>query len=197
MTAFSAFVLAGGKSLRMGSEKAELVLGGAPLLEIATRKALALTGTVFIVGSRTKFGSEAIEDIFPERGPLGGIHAALSHSQTELNLMFAVDLPFAPVDFLRLLWKRAEDSAALVIVPRIASGWQPLCAIYRREFRDFAEESLKAGRNKIDPLFSKVAVEILDEAALQTAGFSPAIFDNLNTPEDFAGAQLRFERERS
>lgn len=192
----SAFVLAGGKSSRMGSDKAELRLSGAPLLEIATRKALALTPQVYVVGPKPKFGSEAIEDIFLNRGPLGGIHAALSASRSELNLMLAVDLPFVPLEFLQLLQQRSERSAALVVVPRTAHGWQPLCAIYKTQFRDFAEQALSSGHNKIDSLFASRPVEVLDESDLQTAGFTPAIFDNLNTPEDFAGAQVRFEKEK-
>ena len=180
----------------MGSDKAELRLSGAPLLEIATRKALALTSQVYVVGPKPKFGSEAIEDIFPDRGPLGGIHAALSASHTALNLMLAVDLPFVPLEFLQLLQHRAERSGALVVVPRTPSGWQPLCAIYRTQFRELAEQSLNAGHNKIDSLFASASVEVLDESDLKTAGFTPAIFDNLNTPEDFARAQPRFEKEK-
>lgn len=197
MAELSAFVLAGGKSSRMGLEKATLLLGGVPLLEIATRKVLALTQKVFVVGPRSKFGAEAVEDIFAQRGPLGGIHAALSASQTELNLMLAVDLPFVTVEFLRFLQQQAESSSALVIVPRTESGWQPLCAVYRRDFRQAAEQALKARRNKIDSLFAMVPIRIINEQELLNAGFAPAIFDNLNTPEDFARAQLRFGKEQS
>src|SRR5579864_1959006 len=150
MAELSAFVLAGGKSSSMGVEKATLMLDGVPLLEIATRKALALTQKVYVVGLRTRFGADAIEDVFPGQGPLGGIHAALSASHTEMNLVLAVDLPFVTIEFLRFLQRHAESSSAMVVVSRSASGWQPLCAAYRRDFRAAAEQALKTGHNKID-----------------------------------------------
>lgn len=192
MAELSAFVLAGGKSSRMGSDKATMLLGGVPLLEIATRKALALTESVFVVGPRSRFGAHAIEDVFPERGPLGGIHAALSQSSTELNLMLAVDLPFVPVPFLQLLQRQAVSSRALVVVPRLPSGWQPLCALYKKAFCASAEQALTAGRNKIDALFASLPIRVIDQAEIEAAGFTPAIFDNLNTPEDFERARLSF-----
>ena len=181
----------------MGAEKATLRLGGIPLLEIATRKALALTQEVHVVGARAKFGEDAIEDVFPGQGPLGGIHAALCSTSTEMNLVLAVDVPFVPVEFLRFLRRRAESCSALVVVPRSRHGWQPLCAIYRQGFREAAEQALKAADNKIDMLFARVAIQIIDEQEVQDAGFSPAIFDNLNTPEELARAQTRLRKEQS
>ena len=184
-------MLAGGKSTRMNSDKPLLRLAGHPLLEIATRKALAVSDAVFIVGPRSKFGPEAIEDVFPDCGPLGGIHAALAGSRAELNLMLAVDLPFMEIEFLRYLRREAELSYAIVTVPRMDSGWQPLCAIYRSGFLNSAEEALRAGHNKIDALFNQLPLRIVDQAELQKAGFTPAMFDNLNTPEDLARAERR------
>src|SRR5947209_11627265 len=175
----------------MNSDKPLLRLAGRPLLEIATRKALAITDAVFIVGPRSKFGPQAIEDVFPDRGPLGGIHAALASSSAELNLMMAVDLPFMEIEFLRYLRREAELSSAVVTVPRMDSGWQPLCAIYRYGFLASAEQALRTGHNKIDALFNQLPLRIVEQAELQKAGFTPAMFDNLNTAEDLARAERR------
>jgi molybdenum cofactor guanylyltransferase len=185
------FILAGGKSSRMGAEKAELRLQGRSLLELAREKLQAVTPKVFVVGPKTKFGSQAIEDVFPDHGPLGGIHAALTSSAAALNLMLAVDLPQLPATLLQYLLHEADCSKAIVVVPRIAGGWQPLCAVYRRAFLPIATVALEAGRNKIDALFNNLQLRIVDEEELIQAGFSAAHFENLNTPEELEQARSR------
>ena len=185
------FVLAGGESTRMGSDKAFLQLGDETLLARSLRLASAVCAEVRIVGSAARFAGHGtvLEDIFPKRGPLGGIHAALSSSLTDLNLMLAVDLPFIEASFLEYLVARARRCDALVTVPRAGGGWQPLCAVYRRAFAQTAEAALAQGKNKIDALFATVKTEVVDEVELTRAGFSPSMLRNLNTPEDWNWAQ--------
>lgn len=186
----TAFIIAGGKSSRMGEDKAFLQFEGKSLLQ----RALQLAGNVgdtHIVGSAKKFGRFApvIEDIFQERGPLGGIHAALRSTQTELNLMLAVDLPFVRSEFLRYLVECSHESGAIVTVPRCEKTFQPLCAVYRREFASVAEKSLEAKRNKVDASFSGLKLRVIDEQELAAEGFSADMFRNLNTREDWERAK--------
>jgi phospholipid/cholesterol/gamma-HCH transport system ATP-binding protein len=191
----SAFILAGGKSTRMGADKAFLEFEGLTLLARALELAGSVTPQVSIVGSREKFARFApvVEDIFPDRGPLGGIHAALRFSVTELNLMLAVDMPLVPQTFLQYLLDQARIArGAWVVIPRADGRLQPLCAIYRREFAGAAENALRAGNNKIDLLFNSLPARVIDEKQLQAAGFSSAIFRNLNTPEE-----LEAERQKN
>ena len=187
----TAFVLAGGKSSRMGSDKAFLQLGDETLLAHALKLARAVTGDIKIVGDAGKFSvfGEVVEDIYRDRGPLGGIHAALSTSSTELNLMLAVDLPFVDANFLQYLLARARECQAMVTLPRAAGGLQPLCAVYRRAFAEVAEESLRNGRNKIDSLFAKIRTCVIEEQELMRDGFSSQMFRNLNTPDDLEDAR--------
>lgn len=183
----SAFILAGGKSTRMGTDKAFLQLDGRTLLSRTLEVARSLTSNVHIVGDRDKFVPFApvVEDLFPGCGPLGGIHAALRASQTELNVVLAVDNPFVSHALLQFLVTKATNSPSSgVTVPRADGGLQPLCAVYRRSFADAAEQALRAGRNKIDALFQQTDTQIIQEAELEHAGFSPRIFRNLNTPEE-------------
>jgi len=191
----TAFVLAGGKSSRMGSDKAFLRLGDETLLSQALKLTSAVVSEVCIVGDAQKFAAfgRVVEDVYREGGPLGGIHAALSGSTTDLNLMLAVDLPFVTQGLLRYLLSRALESGAMVTVPRSGSGVQPLCAVYRRGFAEVAEQSLLEGKNKIDSLFAKVGTCVIEENELVRAGFSREMFRNLNTPEEFEKAN----RERS
>jgi len=187
----TAFVLAGGKSSRMGRDKAFLELGADTLLAKGLKLAGAVSPDVRIVGDLKKFGSfgQVIEDVYRDCGPLGGIHAALSTSTTDLNLMLAVDLPFVSSELLEYLVLRARESGATVTVPRAGKRLQPLCALYRRLFANVAEQSLRAGKYKIDALFAKVETRVIEEDELTQAGFSVAMFRNLNTPEEVERAK--------
>ena len=192
-TDVAAFVLAGGKSTRMGTDKAFVVLDGRTLLARALELARSVTDNVRIVGDRAKFAAFApvVEDVFPGCGPLGGIHAALGASSAKLNLMLAVDVPFVSVEFVQYLIERAGSSSAIVTVARVGGGWQPLCAVYRREFADAAENALQQGRYKIGALFGAADTLGLEEEELKRAGFSPTMFRNLNTPAELAEASVR------
>ncbi|MFZ0956621.1 MAG: molybdenum cofactor guanylyltransferase [Candidatus Sulfotelmatobacter sp.] len=186
----AAFVLAGGKSTRMGADKAFVMLEGRTLLARSVELARSVTDNVRIVGSAEKFAAFApvVEDVFRECGPLGGIHAALRASEAELNLMLAVDVPFVPAELLRYLVARARGSDALATVPRAGGGWQPLCAVYRREFAEVAEKALREGRYKIGAVFDVVRTQGVGEEELVASGFSCGAFRNLNTQEELEAA---------
>jgi molybdenum cofactor guanylyltransferase len=187
----TAFILAGGKSSRMGEDKAFLRLGGRTLLEIAQGLAAEVCSNIVVVGDRARFGPAAIEDIYPGSGPLGGIHAALSATKSDLNLVVAVDTPFLEPKFLRWILHRAATTHAIVTVPRLAAGFQPLCAVYRRSFKIFAEGALKAGKFKIDSLYEKVRTYPITDAELNHLAFDSRMFDNLNTRAEFDRARTR------
>jgi molybdopterin-guanine dinucleotide biosynthesis protein A len=129
-----------------------------------------------------------VVDEFAEHGPLGGIHAALRSSTSDLNLILAVDMPFVQERFLKYLVCEAEKRDAVATVPKAAGNWQPLCAVYRKAFADLAESALRSGRNKIDPLFKEALVRVITDDELEQAGFGAELFRNLNTPEDLRAA---------
>ena len=187
----SAFVLAGGRSARMGRDKAFVELAGRALLDRALDACRPLCPALGIVGSRQKFGDRgpAIEDIFPERGPLGAIHAALSHTTTSYNLVLGVDLPFVTTGFLRFLVEQAWASGADVTVPRAGGGFHPVCAVYHRRFRDVAQAALERGENKLDALFAQVSTRIIEESELEPFALGARMFENLNTREDLERAE--------
>jgi molybdopterin-guanine dinucleotide biosynthesis protein A len=191
MSAISAFILAGGKSSRMGTEKAFLDWAGGPLLMHMLVLATQVAGQVKIVGDRAKFAAFAplVEDTYPGCGPLGGIHAALMNSDAELNLILGVDLPFLDAALLNYLVSQAEDSRAVATVPFAAGHYQTLCSIYRKEFSATAEQALQAGKYKIDALFPKVSLRLVDEKELAGAGFNITAFRNLNTPDEWERAK--------
>ena len=188
------FILAGGNSTRMGRDKAFVGFDGCTLLARALDLVRSVTSNVCIVGAQEKFSGFApvVEDIFRDRGPLGGIHAALRSSVTELNLMLAVDMPFVASAFLQYLISEARTAGgASVIVSQSDDRWQPLCAVYRRSFADAAEKALHAGRNKIDLLFDEAETRVIGKVELDRMGFSSSMFCNLNTLEELEEQQRR------
>lgn len=187
----SAFILAGGKSSRMGSDKAFLELNGLSLLARALALATKLTEQVRIVGDAAKFVpfEHVLADVYPGRGPLGGVHAALASSQSEFNLILGVDLPFLHVQVLKFLLAQAKASNAVVTVPFVDGHYQTLCAVYRKQFLAIAESALAEGRNKIDALFPKVVLRVVDEPELTIAGLNLSAFRNVNTPEEWERAK--------
>jgi molybdenum cofactor guanylyltransferase len=182
----TAFILAGGKSTRMGSNKALATFGRQTLLEHAIKLVRALSPEVLIVGPAAIYSGygAVVEDTFRDRGPLGGIQAALQASATELNLILAVDMPLIEARFLKYLANHARASTATVTVPRTGEGWQPLCAVYRQEFGRVAERSLREGRNKIDDLFTLVETRVVGPEELAKLRLSEKMFQNVNTPKD-------------
>ncbi len=171
----------------MGSDKALLTVGNQTLLERALHTAAAVANTVFIAGPRDRYAQygDVVEDVFPDCGPLGGIHAALCITQTELNLMLAVDTPSIGPGFLAWLLQQARASGEFAVVPEALGGLQPLTAIYHRPLRVMAEQALKSGDYKIGHLFSLVPTRHISEAEIRAAGFSPMLFRNVNTVEEY------------
>jgi molybdenum cofactor guanylyltransferase len=205
----SGFVLTGGRSTRMGRDKAGLALNGRTLLEQALDVLRQVTGEVCILGSKqlyTNHGARVIEDIYAGCGPLGGIHAALSHTRTDFNLITAVDTPFLAPEFLSYLAERAMKAHAVVTTPEIAGYRQPLCSVYSRDFLTIAEAALIAPQKhsppsrgdaeksrdyKIVPLFPEPGTLVINEAEMARFAFSPDMFENLNTLEDLERARKR------
>jgi len=183
----AAILLAGGKSSRMGANKAFLNFAGQSLLDRALGVLRKACGSVTIVGDPVALASFgiAVGDVFPNCGPLGGIHAGLSASSAEFNVVLAVDMPFVTSELINFLLAAAEDKNAVVTVPRTRTGLQPLCAVYRREFASTAERALREGEYKVDAAFANLPLRIVDEGELAGAGFSENSFFNVNSPEDW------------
>jgi molybdenum cofactor guanylyltransferase len=199
-------VLAGGRSTRMGRDKARLVVDGCTLLEHMLRKLRSLGMEPRICGSRGDLAglAEVIPDNFSQCGPLGGLEAALAVSDAELNLFVPVDLPELPVEFLRWLSARAEASHAAATIPRWGAREQPLCAVYHRRLLGGLRESLAGGRRKVIDAVRAAAsglregVDVFDVECVAATGpadwpLEPPVrdwFRNINTPAEYEALQL-------
>ena len=179
------FLLAGGQSSRMGSDKALLTLGGRSLVERGLQTLGTVCAEVAILSSNPElelFG-RLIPDALPGCGPLGGIVAALESSEFAWNLVLAVDVPFLPVAALKMLLFAAATSQSMAVIPEVGGQPQPLCALYAKAAAPVLRKELEAGHWKVT-------------AAIKAAGevtFAPfhraEWFRNLNTPADFAEAE--------
>lgn len=196
------FVLAGGRSSRMGQDKALLQVGGRSLVEVALDKLRSIgVDTPRIAGARADLSSHApvVPDLHPGCGPLSGIEAALAASSQPLNLFLPVDMPLLPARFLSWMLVRAEITGALVTVPGFNGRPQPLCAVYHRDLLPLIGASLVAGNYKVMSVMSAAPSQMVDlfdverlaSTDFELLGFSALPlyrwFHNCNLPEDMVG----------
>ncbi len=183
----SAFVLAGGKSSRMGADKALLPLSDGNFLTVALRNARSVCPDPIIVGDSIRYRKygEVVEDRFTGCGPLGGIHAALYATRDEWNLILSVDLPMMTPEFLRWLVGEAVAGDKLVTVPRLHGRSETLCAVYRKSILPVVERALMAGDFKVGQIYSALPVRYVSEEEIGAAGFREDIFRNVNAPDDY------------
>ena len=177
----------------MGEQKAFKQIAGKSLMDYAVAQGHSIAEDVFIVGDKIMFGAygRIVNDIFPNCGPLGGIHAALDRTKTEFSLILALDTPFLTKTFLHFLNAQAQESEKMVTVTQLQGGYNPLGAIYRKGFFHVADAALKANNLKIDGLFPPSDTLVISEAELIMQRFNLGMFENINTPEDFEQASQR------
>ncbi len=183
---FSAVILAGGKSSRMGRDKAFLEIGGQTLLarQIEIVRA-AGASEVFISGRAevdySSFGCRVLKDNFPDAGPLAGIEAALVTATNPLLLVLAVDLPTMTVEFLQRLRRGcAENTGA---IPRLDGSLEPLAAFYPKALQPLAKTLLCAGKNAVAG-FAQRCVQTGHAQFFDLPAGDIKIFANWNSPAD-------------
>lgn len=187
------FILVGGQSSRMGSDKSQLVFGKRTGVERIAAALRPLTAIVRLVGSHVQVESRGLEnvpDTYERWGALGGICAALGACQSEWAVVVACDLPLVSRDlFLRLsdLIRQSDPQTLDAIVPIQADERpQPLCGIYRRQTCFSAAEKLIAeGEHKPRALLERVRTRWVEFQELADLPGSEHFFLNVNTPDDF------------
>lgn len=194
---FSGFVLVGGKSLRMQTDKAFLEIGGATFVERAVktlatvcenRVAVVLNQTQRHFIERLPADVAPVFDVFEDRGALGGVHAALTNCATKYALILAVDLPKVTPEALENLVNITLSSNKFVaVVPRQTDGEaQPLCAVYHARYCLPALENLMKQNDSasVRDFLELVAPRYVNQNKL-TGDDAANIFFNVNQPADF------------
>lgn len=177
------FVLVGGKSGRMGRDKALLPYRGVTLAEHIAALVQAAAGSVTLAGDPERFRGlpyPLVADVHPGNGPLGGVETALRSSAARWNLIVACDMPSVTVEFLAWLLDSAETCGGECLVPISRSGRpEPLCAVWDRSCLDAVTRALSRGVRRMTE-----ALETVRAVRRQAAG--DIWFENLNTPEELA-----------
>jgi molybdopterin-guanine dinucleotide biosynthesis protein A len=184
-------ILAGGKSRRMGRDKAFLPFGKGLLIERVIEVIQQVTADVILITNTPEqyqcFGLPMFADIIPEAGSLGGIYTGLVSSKTPYSLCLACDMPFVKPEFLRFLCDMAVE--ADVVIPRNAEDFQPLCAVYSQACHEPIRQRIEAGRLKITGFFDQVRVRVIDGELLARYDPHDVMFFNANTPEEYEKAR--------
>lgn len=203
----SGFVLAGGRSSRLGQDKALLPWNregnSQTLLDHAITRLIRVCNTVSICADRDDLHrTEAvIPDALPGSGPLGGIVAALEQSTTEWNVFLAVDLPLLPVEVLEALVVRVqptEQNAAsagslplehiVCVIPQLEDLPQPLCGLYRRTLAPGLRRALTAGNLKIMAALRETVRNLASRSELQSE--NPALCIELWDAAGFSATMM-------
>ena len=184
------FVAAGGRSRRMGRDKALLPWGGGTLLDHAVARLRAVSSEVRVLsGSEARYGDRGLPvdlDSEPEAGPLAGLAAALAVAAPRPALLLAVDMPFVTRELLRGLRDALPGWDA--VVPATDAGPEPLCAAYAAACLEPVRAALAAGERKMTAFWGGVRVRMLAGADLDRFGDPDRLFRNLNHPSDYAAA---------
>ena len=201
MLEIEGFILVGGASSRMGTDKALLELGGRPFVERISAALSSITTKTSLVGPPERIGHSRaaalpiVPDVHVEWGALGGLHAALASCRAEWAAVVACDLPFVTGElFVRLASLRQNFDAVVPVQPDGRA--QPLCALYRAEVaRDLAEELIAAGERRPRSLLERMRTRMAAFDELSDLEGSSDFFINVNTPEDLAKAIRRERRD--
>ena len=192
----SGFVLVGGRSRRMGQDKALLPFQGRSLFQHAVELLRPHAAQVTLLGSPARYGDFGIP-VLPDRrsgrGPLEALCTGLENSPCEWNIFLACDLPFLEGRFVQFLIERALASEAQAVVPRTDDGWQPLCAAYHRGCLAVMQQSPEEEPSGIAARLGRLRVQALATDELLRVGFSPRMFKNINTTEDWKEVQRELE----
>ncbi|MBC6938250.1 MAG: molybdenum cofactor guanylyltransferase [Chloroflexi bacterium] len=184
-------ILAGGRSRRMGSDKALLVLKGKPVLRhVIERAALHGAAIILIANEPEKYASFGLP-IFPDvklgAGSLGGLYTALAHSPTDYALCVACDMPLLNTNLLIYLAGLREGYDA--VVPRIEGRPEPFHAVYRKTCLESIRSRLERGQLRVSDFYQDVSTRYIEEADLRQIDPELHSFLNINTPDDLARLQ--------
>jgi len=172
------FILAGGKSARMGRDKALLDWHGRTLLHHMTELISHVADEVHVIG-RGRF-----PDRLPGLGPLSGIATALETSATDANLVVAVDLPKLTQEFLKYLTSEAEQANDPLTACKIGSEF-PLCIVIQRRLLPEIQRRLASQDLSVHALIENSPSRLICEPELLSAGFNASLFRNINTEQDY------------
>ena len=186
------FVLAGGKSIRMGKDKAFLPFENKTLLENAVQTVGQISQNRVKIVLNNQSQNDKVANLLPNilcifdsiknRGALGGIHAALKNSQSDWTIILACDLPFVKPKVIEKLLENVSTNLSAVVPKQFDGKLQPLCAVYKTAVCLPILEKLFAENESVS---AKTLIENLESKIISADNFDSATFLNINTPSDY------------
>ncbi len=191
---FTLIVQAGGKSTRMGKDKALLPFLGRPLIERIINRVSSLGDELIVITNNVEdyqfLNLPLYPDVIPNRGALGGLYTALSVSAGSLVGVIGCDLPFVSAPLLEHLKNILVETGADAALPSTEGGLEPLHAVYRRETcLPIVKSAIEADMWKMIAWHAQADVHILSPRETRRYAPNPRTFWNLNTPEEFRVAE--------
>ena len=192
----TSIVLAGGTGTRLGKNKLLEVVGGRPLLQRVIDSLTPVSRQILVVTGQgqTRPGFQVaqttisvIPDVYPQKGPLGGIYTGLSASETRHSLVVAADMPFLNSRLLQHLSNSATGYD--VVMPRINGLIQPLHAVYSRRCLPAIHEQLQRSQLQVRVFLDRIRVRYIEEAEIDRFDPRRLSFFNVNTPDDLEEAR--------
>ncbi len=184
----TAIILAGGKSSRMGFDKAFIKIEGVPLIKRQISLLKRIFKKIIIVTNyprKYRFKDiQVVTDIIKNRGPLSGIHAGLKASGSFHNFVIACDMPFLNKRLIRYMIRHKNNYDLLV--PKIGGRYHPLFGVYSKNCIPVIEDLLRQDKRKVSGIFPKVKSGFISERQIQK--FDKDLFSlaNINTKQDLA-----------
>jgi molybdopterin-guanine dinucleotide biosynthesis protein A len=181
MDSMAGFVLTGGRSSRMGRDKALLPIEGSLLVERTAEMVRAAAGSVTLVGAPERYGHlglSVLPDLVADGGSGGaiyGLHTVLKMTGADRNLVVACDMPGLTAGFLSDLLAAAKQLGCDCLVPKTDSGLHPLCAVYHRRSTGAVEFAIQHKRFKMHDLFKSLG-------AVSWPVADASLLENVNTP---------------
>jgi len=174
------FVLVGGRSSRMGRDKARLPLDSRLLVEDVAAKVRVLTCNVALIGEKQRYRDlpfESFYDLRPSQGPLAGIETALATCRGEWSLIVACDMPNLRTEWLSALAAETRQTQGDCAVLKDANcKVHPLCGIWKATCLPAVCRALDAGRPRV--------MDVLGELAITYVSINATV-ENVNTPEEW------------
>ena len=188
----SAVILAGGKSRRLGINKAEVLVAGKSMLQRVLDTVQPLFNDVVLAGAAANLvGADklkVVDDEIRDVGPLGGLYTGLGAVRNPRSFCIACDMPMVTRKLIcQLLSVRTERPAAVF---RIGGEPQPLCAIYAKTLRPVILEQVESGDYRLKGLLERVGPLYIELPACEDVRRS---FFNVNSAEDLVQVRAILE----
>ena len=184
---YSAAILAGGRSRRMGRDKSMMEIGGAPIIRRIADTLGDIFPEILIIANEKeqyeRMGLDVVGDIHPGNDSLGGLHTAVASAQGSHVFVAGCDMPLLRPELINGLASMVEDWD--VVIPVKDDYPEPLCAFYGKQCELPIEQSISAGRLKMIGFHEQVRVRRVEETAWRLWDPEGVSFLNANTPEEF------------